>query len=265
MAALLQVVPEPLNSPPRIRIIVTAMAGDTVTVTRRNVDGSAYSVRTGNPGTLDSPGTWTGYDYESPFALAGTYKATSNTGDTVLATVPALREYGVRTPWLIHPGIPGLSLPVNVARPGPLPSSEINQGVFAILGRPDPIVRTDGVRRAPTFTLTLSTSTWDDQDALMKILSDASTLLLQVTYPEWERGDYWWISVSTVTPIRLVDYFGGQDMQWALACTVTGSPAGLLQAQWTCAGVVNAYASSSDVVSAYATSQDLLINFPIAS
>lgn len=266
---VLTITPQPANNPPRILLQVTGETGafgspaNIVTVVRRNTDGSSYTVRTGNPGTVIG-GAWTGYDYESPFGLGGTYTVTPDVGFPVSGSVAALREYGVQQPWLIHPGIPALSMPITVARPGPVPVSDINQGVFNVLGRKDAVVRTDGVRKSPTLTLTVSTYTWDEEDDFAKLIDDASTLLLQITYPEWERSKFWWVSIGQVTPQQMVDYLGNTFVQWSCACTVTGPPAGLLQAQWTCAGVVNAYSSCLDVLSSFATCDDLLINFPIA-
>lgn len=261
MTATVTVTPQPLNQPPRILVQVAGLAGTAVTVSRVNADGSTYVLRTANPATLVS-GAWTGYDYESPFAQAGVYTATNQLGVTASASVAALREYGVQTPWLIHPGIPALSMPVTVAKPGPLPVTDVRQGVFDVIGRTNPVIRTDGKRRAPTFTLTLSTYSWAEQDTLAAILATASTLLLQITYPDWERGDYYWIAVSTVTPSRPVDYYGADFMQWALSCTATGAPAGLLQPQWTCGGLLASVASCAAVLTRYATCNGVLTNQP---
>lgn len=267
------VTPQPLNDPPRHLIQVTTLytiPSSQVTVTRRNSDGSSYAIRSANPAAMSAGAggsmVWTGYDYDAPFAQPGVYTATDDLGRPLSsATVPMLREYGVQTPWLLHPGIPSLSMPITVARPGPVPVSDVNQGVFNVLGRKDPVIRTDGVRRAPTFTLTISTYSWAEGDQLQALLDDASTLLLQITYPDWERGSYWWVSVGTVTPSNMVDYYGNEYVQWALACTVTGPPVGLLQAQWSYAGVAGRYATYLDVLNSFATYEDLLIDNPIAS
>lgn len=259
--------PQPLNDPPRIMLSVTYTGGTgiptSITVSRRNADGTTYLVRSANPAAMTG-GVWVGYDYESPFAQAGVYTVTPNTTIGALtASVPKLREFGIVTPWLIHPGVPALSMPITVAQPGPVPVSDINQGVFQVLGRQNPVIRTDGVRRAPTFTLTVKTQSWDEEDALKAILADASTLLVQITYPEWERGDYYWVSVSTVTPARAVDFYGNTVTNWALTCTATGAPFGLLQAEWTYAGLLAAYPSYASVLSSFATYTDVQINNPI--
>lgn len=255
-AGSVTVIPEPGNSPPRMLLSLTGFLGTTVTVTRIDSNGNRSPVRLGNPGTLNA-GAWIGYDYEAPFNKTVRYEAAATltvTSDPVTLTVGR--------PWLIHPGIPALSQPVNLVAP-PTRSRETNQGVHNILGRRTPIIITDGARRAPTFDLQLHTDTLDAEAALDVLLDDAAVLLLQVAYDGVARGDYWWVSVGQVTATAMVDVYEVPVMQWTLACTVTDAPSGLLQSQRSWGDVIAEEATWADTVSDFATWRDLIVDQPV--
>lgn len=266
MTAALTATYEPTNSPPRISLHLTGATGSTATITRRNDNGTTYSVRTANPLTLVS-GEGQAYDYESPFRQGGVYTATMTDGSTATVTVVGLWEYGVNTPWLIHPGIPDRSMPVTVQSIGSR-TQTARQGVHQILGRTDPIVIGDGTRGSESYTLTLRT-TWDDalspsdqqdEDRLRLLLSDGSALLVQVAYEGSRRWRWDWVSVGDVTVDDQVAYLDTDSLIWSLPCTVVRAPSGSQQAQWTYAGVLGRYASYSDLDAAYATYEDMLID-----
>lgn len=260
MAATLTATPQPNNTPPRVQLQISGMAGSTVTIVRTNADGTTALVRTANPGQV-ATAAW--FDYEMPYTQAVSYTATSNTGDTATATAASLYSLGVTKPWLVNVGVPGLSLPVTVANVGDR-TRAVNQGVHLVLGREYPIVRTDGVRRAPTFDLTLRTVTATEYKAMRQLVGTATTLLLQIVYPNGPRPIYHYVAVGDVTDSDMVN-LSSTYVAWTLPCTVTASPAGLLQAQWTCSGVLATYSTSQQVKQRYATCTDLLINNPIAT
>lgn len=247
------------NSPPRIALSVSGFTGDsTVTIVRVDASGNQYPVRTGNPATLAS-GTWVGYDYEAAFGQPVTYLATGgNTATTALSSVVTLN---VTTPWLIHPGIPALSQPLDCAPLGDR-TRATNQGVFTPLGRADAVTISDGVRRSPTYNLTVYTHSLDEEAGLLDLLADSSVLLLQMAYPNIARTLYEWVAIGDVGESSVNGWFGGPDVAWTLPCTVSAAPTGLLQAQWTLGGINAAYATLGAINAAYATLGGVATNTP---
>lgn len=239
--------------PPHVELTVAGMAGTTVTISRVDAAGNRFPVRTANPATLTSGG-WVGFDYEAPFGQSVKYSAKSDTADTAVSSHVTVN---MGQPWLIHPGIPALSQQVDVVTLGDR-TTDTNQGVHVVLGRADPVVITDGVRRSPTFDLTLRTGTLSDEQALTTLLADASVLLLQVAYGSTDRTFYGWVGIGTVVQSNVVDWFGTQYLSWLLPCTVTDVPSGLLQATYTWADVIAQYATWADVIAAKATWRDLI-------
>lgn len=254
MSAVLVATPDPGNVPPRVQLDVTGMSGATVTITRTDPAGNTMDVRTAEAEALTG-GAFTVFDYEARHNVVNTYTATSDTADTASAdaTLSAVR------PWLIHPGVPSLSRAVTVVQRGER-TYDTNTGAHSILGRQDPIIVSDGVRKAATFPLVLSTQALADETDLIALLADASPLLLQIGYPGVERAEYCWVSIGPVSQTDVVDWFGNTAVQWALPCTVTGAPAGLQQAERTYADVLADFASYADMTAAYATYHDLLVD-----
>lgn len=247
------------NEPPRIELNITGLAGTTVTVTRIDPDGNKSPVRSANPAPL-SGGEWVGFDYEVPFGVPVTYSAVSNTGakDTVGPVALVVNE-----PWLIHPGIPMLSRPVNVARLGDR-TSDTNQGLHQVLGRTNPIPITDGSRHGEAFTVTLKTDSQFEADALQTLLADSSVLLLQISYPYSESRDYWWVSVGQVTRSPRSQPYVAPQWAWQLPCTVVDIPVGTLQATWTWQDVVDGYATWQDVVDGFPKWRDVVTDSPVS-
>ena len=239
MTATITATPDPLNVPPRMQLVVSGMAAaSTVTISRIDVRSNATPIRLGNPATLTGGG-WTGFDYEAPFGQAVTYRAVPDTGAAASSVAHAI---AVEQPWLCHPGLPSLSMPVTIAARGD-ETMDASQSVKFVLERPDPVVRTDGVRRPPTFDLTLRTWALDEEDALDSLLADSSPLLLQTVYPDVERVGYEWLSVGPVARSHLVPWQGNLVRHWTMSCTTVIAPSGLLQAQRTVADVAAQFAT----------------------
>lgn len=251
MTAVLTATPQPSNVPPRVLLAVTGMAGATVTITRTGTDGTV-TVRTANPGTLTA-GAFTVSDYEATFGIAYTYTATSNTADTATASATLT----VSGPWLFHLADSTLSMPIRVMSRGER-TLATNQGVHTVIGRPAAVVRSDGVRRLPTFPLLVGTSTLAEEAALTAILADSSVLLLQIAYTGVTRAESYYVSVGDVTMTDVADWFGNPFTQWTLPCTVTAVPTGSQQSAWTYAGLSAAFATYATADAAYTTYADML-------
>jgi hypothetical protein len=252
------VTPDPGNVPPRYLIQVTGAAGSTATVYRRTGAGDPVPVRTANPAELIG-GDWTGYDYEASYGQAVFYDVVESDGTTTTTTAAALREWGVQTPWLIHPGIPSLSRPLKGVTVGD-ETQDSTQAAHVVLERRDPVVLSDGVRHLPTFQLTVKTFTTADENDLMALLADGGVLLLQVLFPFTTLFEYWWVSIGTIVKARQTMDFGEPYKLWTLPCTASAPPTGSQQSERVWSDLLVDFDTWADVKVAYATWADLLID-----
>lgn len=242
---------DPDNAPPRVLLTVNAATGTQVTIRRVDQQGNAVTVRAANPAPLVSGG-WIGYDYEAPFNQPVTYTATTDV--QTASSLSTMVTLTVTQPWLIHPGIPDLSVPLEVANQ-PTKTRPSGRGLYTVLGRPDAVARSDGQRKSRSFDLQVRTYSAADEDALDDLIDDDSVLLLQITDPRIYRDMYAWVSIGDATQEPLATYREGFET-WTLPCTEAARPSGLLQAQRTWADVVAGYATWRDVLDAYATWRD---------
>jgi hypothetical protein len=260
---------DPTASPPRAVIFVNNCSGTTAQIYRTDPNGSQTPVRGGDPATLTS-GQWTGSDYEMPYNQGVTYTVVPDDLSTPASAVAAPVESP--QPWLIHPGVPALSLPVTGIL---LTDDQSNSGtaLHAPLGRPDPIPVSDGARKTPAFQVSFRTGgeiysfpggftfpgvltfpgAQDQNDALKAILQDSAPLLLQIVYPFTDITMYRWISIDRVTTARVTMLFGDQQRVWTLDCTEITRPAGGIAAQRTWADLVAECATWQDVIDKYPT------------
>lgn len=256
---------EPANLPPRISVSIdfTSLTPDPTeaTVLRNDLDGRQRAVRLAEPATLVA-GLWQGYDYESPFGAAVTYEATSVTPAGTITSSPV--TLAVNVPWLRHPGIPTLSVPVTTDsfRKDSLASRAraTSRAVFNPIGRDTPIVVTSGARTSPSTEMTLRTDTDAERDALWALLANESVLLLDIP-PALAWGiTHEFISVGDVAETRVRDWGAAPERWFSLPYLVVDRPAGGLQAQFTYADVLANHATYALVRSRYDKYSDLLAN-----
>ena len=252
-AGSLTVIPDPTNRPPRVLLELTGALGTQVTINRVDAAGTRTPVRLANPATLNG-GSAVVYDYECPFLQTVRYEAITS-GPTITSDPIVLN---VAQSWLIHPGIPSLSMPIK-AKPPQTRTRSARQGVFEVIGRTTPLTRTDSPRRAPTFNLVVKTFGQDEAQALETLLADNSVLLLQIANPGRTRTDYWWASIGDVTEDDITDGYPEDPYEWwTLPITVTDAPSGLLQAQRTWRDVLGEFSTWRDLLNAYATWRDVI-------
>jgi hypothetical protein len=218
------------DDPPRVRLNVAASAGETsTTVTRLNPDGSTVAVRTfdGLPQVITS-GVAILYDYEMPYGVPLTYSTVENTASTSTVTVA---ESSI---WLVHPGVPGLSMPVEL-RAGSLDEESygITQGVFAPMGRANPIVVTAGSRQGAQSSLTVAVESATQLWALKQLVSDAGTLLLNIPTALGLLFDPCYIAVGEVRISRLSSIGSEVQRNAVLPFVVVDRPVGGSQAERT--------------------------------
>lgn len=246
---------EASNVPPRVRLNVSATAGETsTTVVRNNPDGTTSPVRTGDGNPLPiSGGVALAYDYEAPFGVGVSYTTLESPTIVSVQVTVAITDI-----WLIHPGVPALSMPVKL-RPGSLVQEtlSVRQGVFWPMGRSTPVVITDGSRKKTQSTLIVSLETLTDLDALRALLSDAGALLLNIPAGMATGFDTSYIAVGDVTIGRWTDVSIDPFRDVTLPFTVVDRPAGGSTSQRTYTDLLS-FSSYRALNAAYPTYTALL-------
>lgn len=231
----------PALSPPRVRLDITASgtpAVPSVTVSRADVSGRSYPVRTSDGGPLPlSGGVGVLWDYEIPYGTTSTY-AVAASG---VATVTTTALLDVADVWLVHPGVPALSVRVPVVSEIGDLSRPVDRGLFSVVGRSDPIVVGGGARSSAAGTLAVRTRTDAERHALDLLLDDGSALLLNLPVTLGWGMETAYISVGDVTAARTVEYAPQPYREWTLPYQVVTRPAGGSQSERTWATVAAEY------------------------
>ena len=225
------------------------------TVTRLDSDGQTRTVRTadGNPLVLTTSGATrvgTLYDYEMPFGVEVTYSTLETPANTATATVPETRV------WLIHPGVPSISMPITAEKVGSR-SRKAQRGVHYPMGRKYPVVQTDGSRKAAEYTLSVYTATVSEGANLEALLDDATPLLLNVPAAKGWGITAEYVSVGDVEEARVTRFPGEPARIWQLPLTVVDAPVGGSQAERSYVDLLE-YSSYTELQSSYATYAALL-------
>lgn len=243
--------------PPRVRLNVTdtgTPAVTSTTVTRLNPDGRTVPVRTldGNPLVLTSS-TGLLYDYEMPYGAAVSYSTTATPGSS-----SAQVTVDVDDTWLVHPGVPALSMPVEfMAGSFDEEPQEVEAGVFYPMGRELPVVQTSGTRQGIKSSFIIGTESLQELADLRALVKDAGVLLLNVPATSGLGVDPCYVFISGFTPRRRSDI--GTYPARNVTCTyfVVSMPIGGTQAQRTYADLLD-FASYNALKAAYPTYTALL-------
>lgn len=245
------------NVPARVRLNVTDTGTPsltTTTITRLNPDGTTSPVRTpdGSPVSV-SGGVGLVYDYEAPYGQVVTYSSVETPGNvTGPVSVP------VTVPWLIHPGVPALSQPIDLL-PGSLMDEAYpsRQAVYWPMGRSTPVVVTDGARKSASSTLVLLTQTSTALAGMRALLADASVLLLNLPAGLGMEFNTCYVAPGDVKVSRLTDVNADIMRSFTIPFTVVARPGGGTQSQRTLADLL-VYPSITALNAQYATLADLL-------
>lgn len=238
--------PEPGHTPPRVRLDFSDNTGSpvtSVTITRTDVSGRSYPVRTtdGAPSQL-SGAPVTLYDYEARYGSPVTYSTDAPQSPSAVTTL------AVDRPWLIHPGIPSRSVTfTHGAGSHASEDWDIDQGAFQILGRSTPVIATSGARYAPASTLVVVISTDEEREALKLLLSDGATLLMNVPTSRSWGVDTDYIAVGKVPVDRLSPVLTEPHRNITLPYQVVARPGGGTQAAFTWDTVASQYATWADL------------------
>lgn len=239
---------QPSSNPPGVRLDVSASgtpAVTSVTITRTDVSGRTYPVRTSDGGALPvSGGVATIFDYEMPYGTTSTYSAAA----AGVSTVTTAASIAVDVPWLVHPGVPSRSMPVDF-RAGTNDEEQlaVEEGVFPILGSAFAVTVSGGARQAASSELLVRTKTPVEEAAMRLLLSDGSPLLLNVPPLSGTGLSSCYMSVGAVVVRRRSNLGSDQRRIFALPYRVVGRPAGGSQAQRTHAVVDAEYPTYANV------------------
>lgn len=240
----------PAATPPNISLAITSTTETSTTVQRINPDGSLVPVRTSDGLPLSIPShSGTLIDYEPPAGQAVSFTSVESP-----ATVSGQVTLDVPDVWLIHCGIPGLSMPI-VLRPATLSDEmfQLTRGVFYVLGDPYPVINTDGSRKMSSSQLVVATDTFDDLARMKALLADGSTLLLNVPPALGIGFDTAYIAVGDLKMARRSDMAADTSRDFTLPFQVTRRPVGGSSSTRTYAVVEAAYATYAAAEAAYAT------------
>ena len=247
--------------PQRVRVDVVAAASTglaSVTVTRTDPSGRVLPVRTEDGRALqlvvsESVRQGTVYDYEMPYGQPVVYSTASQ--PTVQSEPVTVVEDRI---WLIHPGIPARSLPVELMR-GSFDDEEedVAGTVFFPMGRRNGVAFTDGRRKAPAGTLIIGTETPAEKRALDELLADAFPLLLNVPPLTGIDVDTNYMHLGRLRRVRPSDIGTDPARNWQLPFQVVDMPIGGSQSARTYAQVLDEHLTYQAVLTAYATFADL--------
>lgn len=249
-----------LSTPPSIQLAILDSTGanTSLTVQRMDPDGVLRPVRTtdGNALPLTVAGaTRVGslVDYEPPYGQSVFFTT---------AEVPSVASASVTVDedrvWLTHPGVPSLSLPVEL-RIGSLDAVELGvaRSVFRPQGRRFPVVQTAGTRWAGASTLIVATDSIPEWESLQAILDDASTLLLNSSPNNGLNIPTSYISIDTAR-LRRPSSIGTDTLRDIdLPFDMVDRPAGGTRAAWTMADIRDNFALMSDIRDTFTKMSDI--------
>lgn len=185
-----------------------------------------------------------------------TYVTTSTTEVSTAVTLD------VADIWLVHPGIPDLSVRVPADMVQQLDERTVaaRSAVLQPLGRVTPIVVSD-VRSAPQTGLAVFTETADARNALRALLARGQAVLVNIPLTLGWGVTYEWAAIGDVTEA----YFNrglSESRIFTLPYHVVDRPVGGLAAQWTYTDMHAASSSYAAVVATYATYSDIVAVTP---
>lgn len=203
----------------RVTLAITWTGASYLNIVRVQ-DGGIYPVRGGSP--IGSTGSVTFSDPEAPLDTPVTYRASSPTYPYQVLQSNQVTLTSNGWSWLTHPNRPDLSTQLLVEF-NPEKERGIAEGVYPVLGREKPIVRTDGVRKSASYTLPCLTETWPAWVSMRQILADGSPLLLR-TPAGYPFDLLTWMHVSGVREIPVSGKVSEWMRRWPLPVTEVDAP-----------------------------------------
>lgn len=198
-------------------------------------------------------------DYEADWFTPVVYTATvthSGTTETVTSATISVEPAGA---WAIHPTRPWLSVEIDRRDAG-----QIGIGTVSGFSRPAsssehlpvgarfPVVTTVGPRQSSRGTMTVTTMTAAEFQAILTLLDDQTPLLIRVPASwgmDWEDGFY---AVADLSWDRPSPYGGDPTRLFTLPLTRVASPAGEQESTWDYPSLDAAFADYPSLTDAYA-------------
>jgi hypothetical protein len=160
--------------------------------------------------------------------------------------------------WLIHPGIPDISILVELAI-NSLDDEEypVREGKFAPMGRQNLVVVTEGARNGAQSEIIVATDTLAQAQAVKTLISDAGVLLFNPPASMGLGFERAYIAVSNVTISRPSSIGSDPHRLVRMPFSVVDRPAGGSAAERSYADLFD-YPTYADLQAAYPTYFDLL-------
>jgi len=207
----------------RVTLAITWSGAAAMNVVRVQ-GGLIYPVRGGSP--IGTAGSVTFSDPEAPLDTPVSYRVTSSSTPYQVLESNAVTLVSHGSSWLTHPNRPDLAMQLSgqswVERM-PDRLRPVSRGVFPVMGRYRNVVRTDGIRRAPSYVLDVATETFEKYANMVQLLQDASPLLLRTPagYP-FELQT--WLSIGDVPENTVTSQVTQWLRRWPLPVEEVDAP-----------------------------------------
>jgi hypothetical protein len=252
--------PERLNT--RLTLAGIPAGSDTFTIERTSPSGHTAGVR----GAVDAPVTGTSEivrDYEAPFDIALTYKATVYDGATVVGTVSATFTvtFDECEAWFVDLARPTNSLELVVENLNELDFASA-VGVHRILNRRAPVLTTLPAW-TPSGELNAITETLEQRDAMRALLGSGYPFLLR-TSPDMGIGNIYF-GVTDFVEERFLALGWEAQRRFRVACVQVERPNPAVfvpQAPNTYANVKTSFATYAALKAAVGTYDELAYTYP---
>lgn len=255
------VVSQSYGDVPRLRLDVDSTPagpepvpdGSSLAIYRIHEDGSRYQVIT-EVGARFVSGSWAGFDYHPPFNQMCTYVAVAAGQESAPSNGEQLLS---EFTWLIHPKDPTLSVQVDAITKVNGFSRRATAARHEVYGKPTRFVSGEA-RKGRTGTMEIVCDTWENEQAVFKLLTDDTTILVNVPAP---RDLTWsWVHFGddqydnpgqkVTSPYRLAN----------LPFEETDQPDVDLSPPWTDADVVAEFATETAMLAVFSTCEDLALD-----
>lgn len=266
------ITPNGSSTPPRFEIQIDTPDGTPISSIRllRRVAGVNSDTR-----VQPSTGVPSRYveDPEAPWDTPVIYQANVSynnyAGYATFTSAAQVLTPDVPAFWAIHPTRPEISMPLDYGDFDRIGVAELSDIVNAsqanqhrILNSKFPTLTKTGYRLAPSGTLTLTSMTNDERNALGRILDDETPLLLRAPAAwgwGWEDGYY---AIGDLGWGRRLQIGSEPSRTVRLPFQRVMPPAGVTQTSWGWGGVLSGYADWNAVSAAFDDWNAVLSNNP---
>lgn len=200
----------------------------------------------------------------------GAIKVEAYPPPTALAQTASPTRLEPADAWLVHPGLPDISMPLSAADTSMAGIIDIapveqtsNATVHKILGSSTPVPTTTGGRTAARTGMSIITVTQPEAAAMDTLLASDVPLLIQIP-PSWQLDfDNGFYAVGGVEADRTGEYASPRRVVTFPLRSVQSPVVDVVDAGWTYADLINTYIDYASVLDGFASYADLASNTPI--